>query len=77
MLESGRFATISELAEQEKISASYLARILSLTLLAPDLVEAVLEGRPGPRFTNAALRAELPVEWEAQRRQPLDLHTAL
>ena len=39
MLETGRFATITELAAAEKINASYVARILRLTLLTPDLVE--------------------------------------
>ena len=45
MLESGRFATITELAAAEKINASYVSRILRLTLLAPDVVEAILDGR--------------------------------
>ena len=45
MLETGRFATITELAAAEKINVSYVARMLRLTLLAPDLVEAILDGR--------------------------------
>ena len=45
MLETGRFATITELAAAEKINASYVSRILRLTLLAPDVVEAILDGR--------------------------------
>jgi hypothetical protein len=45
MLEVGRYATIDELAAAEKINASYVSRILRLTLLAPDIVEAILDGR--------------------------------
>jgi hypothetical protein len=44
MLESGEFATIAELAEREGITPSYMTRVLRLTLLAPDIVEAILEG---------------------------------
>lgn len=45
MLESGDFATISELAAAEKINPSYVSRVLLLTPLAPDMVEAVLDGK--------------------------------
>ena len=44
MLESGEFATIAELAEREGIAPSYMTRVLRLTLLAPDIVEAILDG---------------------------------
>ena len=44
MLESGEFATVAELAEHEGIAPSYRTRVLRLTLLAPDIVEAILSG---------------------------------
>ena len=47
MLESGEFATIAELAEREGIAPSYMTRVLRLTLLAPDIVEAILDGTAG------------------------------
>jgi DNA-binding IscR family transcriptional regulator len=47
MLETGQFATIAELAEREKMAPSYLTRVLRLTLLAPDVVEAILDGTQG------------------------------
>ncbi len=47
MLESGDFATIAELAEREGIASSYMTRVLRLTLLAPDIVEAILDGKQG------------------------------
>ncbi|MBU8537399.1 hypothetical protein [Falsiroseomonas tokyonensis] len=43
--ETGRYGTIDELAAAEKINSSYVSRQLRLTLLAPDIVEAVLDGR--------------------------------
>ena len=45
LLETGIFGTIEELAAAEKINASYVSRILRMTLLAPDIVEAILDGR--------------------------------
>jgi hypothetical protein len=45
MLENGTHATIAEIAAAEKINESYVGRVLRLTLLAPDLVEAILAGR--------------------------------
>lgn len=53
MLESGEFATIAELAGREGIAPSYMTRVLRRTLLAPDLVEAILDGRHGPEVTLA------------------------
>ena len=68
MLESGEFATINELAEREGIAPSYLTRVLRLTLLAPDLVEAILDGRQRPEVTLANLLEPFPVEWSEQHR---------
>jgi hypothetical protein len=39
--ESGTHATIAEIAAADKINESYVGRILRLTLLAPDIVEAI------------------------------------
>ena len=68
MLESGEFATIGDLAEREGIAASYMTRVLRLTLLAPDIVEAILDGRKGPEVTLAWLMKSFPVEWNKQHR---------
>lgn len=66
MLESGEFASISELAEKEGIAFTYMARVLRLTLLAPDIVEAILEGRQRPEVTLARVLEPFPVEWMSQ-----------
>lgn len=66
MLESGRFATINELAAAEKINSSYVSRVLRLTLLAPDVVEAILDGRQSDGITLPKLMEPFPVEWGKQ-----------
>lgn len=66
ILESGEFATIGELAEREGIAPSYMTRILRLTLLAPDIVEAILDGRQGPEVTLARALEPFPAEWSKQ-----------
>ena len=66
MLESGRFDTLAELAAAEKINASYVSRVLRLTLLAPDIVEAILDGRQPADMTLALLMQPFGVLWEEQ-----------
>lgn len=53
MLESGVFTTNAELADHEGIAPSYMTRVLRLTMLAPDLVEAILDGKQAPEVTLA------------------------
>lgn len=66
LLESGEYATIAELAEREGIASSYLTRVLRLTLLAPDIVEALLDGRHGQAVTLARVLEPFPLEWKHQ-----------
>jgi hypothetical protein len=67
MLEGGTYASIAELAAAERINPSYLARVLRLTLLAPDLIETVLAGGQAS-LTLDALMGIFPLEWVEQRR---------
>jgi hypothetical protein len=71
MLENGTHATIAEIAAAEKINESYVGRILRLTLLAPDIVEAILGGRQPAQMTLAVLMRRFPVLWSAQRSELL------
>lgn len=66
MLESGEFATIAELAERKGIASSYLTRVLRLTLLAPDIVEAILDGKQDAAVTLARVLEPFPTEWKEQ-----------
>jgi len=65
MLEEGRFASVRELADKERVSLSYISRILRLTLLAPDIVERILDGCSAPQLVE--LMQPFPVAWERQR----------
>ena len=66
MLESRQFATTEELAKHEKIAVTYMTRMLRLTLLAPAVVEDILEGRQHPNLKLAKLVEPLPSEWSIQ-----------
>ncbi|WP_295143787.1 hypothetical protein [uncultured Reyranella sp.] len=66
MLETGRYATIREIAKAEKINPSYVSRVLRLTLLAPATVEAILGGRAEQAPTLAEAMGVFPVEWHEQ-----------
>jgi len=67
MLESGEVTTIKDIARAEKINPSYISRILRLTLLAPDIVEAVLDGRQSARLELPESMAALVALWAEQR----------
>ena len=66
MLESGEFTTIAELAKHETIAPSYMTRVLRLTLLAPDIVEAVLDGSQQNELTLAQVLEPFPITWSEQ-----------
>ena len=63
---AGSCGSTTDLAAAEKIDRSYLCRVLRLTLLAPQIVEAIMDGRQG-EMTLPALMKGFPVEWERQR----------
>ena len=67
MLEEGTHGCVSEIAEAEKIDRSYVNRLLRLTLLAPDIQEAILDGRQPKGMQLQELTWAMPSEWEEQR----------
>ena len=66
LLETGVYATVQDIATAEKINPSYVSRVLRLTLLAPNIVEAILEGRQATDITLAGLMKGVPVMWNDQ-----------
>jgi hypothetical protein len=70
LLDTGAFANATELGRQLRLEPGWVAEVLRLTRLAPDIVQAILEGRQ-PRHLNLhAVRgrqAEVPVDWQEQR----------
>lgn len=67
MLENGRHGSISELAAAENLDRGYLGRLLALTLLAPDIVEAIMDGRQPTEMTLPVLMKALPAGWVEQQ----------
>lgn len=67
LLDDGTYSTIKEIAAKERIDASYIAGVLRLTLLAPDIVETILDGRQPPGGQLHQFRRSFPLEWQAQR----------
>jgi hypothetical protein len=63
LLETGDFATIEEIAVAENINPSYVSRLLRMTLLAPEIVDAILAGRQPPGLTMARAMQPFPLEW--------------
>ncbi|TDH61583.1 hypothetical protein E2C06_15730 [Dankookia rubra] len=66
LLEEGRYASISEMAAAERIERGYLGSLLRLTLLAPNIVEAILDGRQPDGVTLPRLMEPFPILWAEQ-----------
>src|SRR5512134_2406956 len=68
MLEAGRYRSAQEIADAEKIGRSFVSRLLRLTLLAPDIQEAILDGRKAKGIQLEEMTRAMPAEWGEQRK---------
>ena len=68
MLDEGVHATLEDLARAKGVNATYVSRVLRLTLLAPEIVEAILDGRQPAELQLDDLLKGFPMDWEEQRR---------
>jgi len=68
LLETGDFSTIQEIADAENINPSYVSRVLRMTLLAPDIVVAILTGKQPEGLTMATAMQPFPLEWRYQNK---------
>jgi len=66
MLESGKVRTLTELAEKEGMDRAYVSRLVNLTMLAPDIVAAILDETLPPEITLFDLASGTPSLWDAQ-----------
>lgn len=67
MLESGRFSSLREMAAKFGLCESYMARMVRLASLAPDIVEAVMDGNEPRGLSIVAFADAVPDNWEKQR----------
>jgi hypothetical protein len=65
-LDTGAHGTIEDLAKSKRIGKTYVSKIIRLTLLAPDVVEAFLDGRHSAELQLDDLLEGFPLEWGAQ-----------
>lgn len=66
MRQEGDSQTLEEIADAENINPSHVSRLLRMTLLAPEIVEAILAGRQPPGLTIARAMHPFPLEWRDQ-----------
>jgi hypothetical protein len=67
LLNARAYGSIAEMADKEGINRSYLSRTIRLALLAPDIVEAILNGTQPPTLQLSDLERPFPIDWEEQR----------
>ena len=65
---AGEASSLTELASRAGVTRPYVGRILKLAFLAPDIVEAILQGRQPPALTVDRLRDPIPLDWGEQRK---------
>jgi hypothetical protein len=71
LLDEGQYTSITEMAEAERLDRGHMGRLLQLTLLAPDLVEAILDGRQSDGVALPLMMRATPAEWDEQTLFPL------
>jgi len=67
LLDSGVFTSITEIAADEKLSFTYISRVLRLSTLAPDIVEAIMDGHQPRSLLLGDLLDGVPASWKDQR----------
>jgi len=72
LIESGAYATIDEIGTLERINPSYISRVLRMTLLAPDIIESILDGCQSDGLTLARTMEAFPIGWAGQRAEFCD-----
>ena len=68
-LESGVYSSLEDLARTHGVDRTYIGRMLRLTSLAPDIIEAILRGDEPNGLSLERLRENLPVRWDEQRER--------
>jgi hypothetical protein len=67
LIEDGTYRSAAEIAEAEGVTRSFVNRLLRLTLLAPEIVEAILDGLQPKGMALEELTRAMPSAWDDQR----------
>ena len=76
LVDTGKYASISDLANALGLDRSYVSRIVRLALLAPDIVKAIVDGQEPSGLSLERLVRGMPVVW-AEQRERLGLSSCL
>jgi hypothetical protein len=69
LLDSGKYRSIREMARELGVCSTYMNRLLRFTILAPDIIEALLSGSESDTISQTKLTAEIPADWREQRER--------
>ena len=69
MLDAGVYGTLDDLARAKGVHTTYVSRVLGLTLLAPEIVEAILDGRQPAELQLEGLLEGIPLDWDGQKKE--------
>lgn len=67
LVDQGVYASPKELADKENIEVTHVYRLMRLTMLAPDIIEAVLDGTQPRTLTMQNIVRGFPISWKEQR----------
>lgn len=68
LLDNGSYGCLDEIARAERIGPSFISRVIRIAALAPDIVDAILDGRQPAHLTLKDLMSPFPAAWVDQRR---------
>lgn len=69
LLDSGEASSMKDIANKERLGDNYVSRLLKLTLLAPDIIEAILNGKQPKTLNLIDMLTFMPLDWSEQRRK--------
>lgn len=69
LLDCGNYRSIREMATDLGVCASYVKRLLRFTILAPDIIESVLDGKESDTISQSKLTGAIPSDWAVQRER--------
>lgn len=68
LLDEGEFEDAADIAKRFKLDRGWVAEILRMARLAPDILAAIADGRQPRHLNLQAIRRGIPVDWGEQRR---------